>query len=169
MAVFDRKPALFPREEALNRLRGLFSRNSQPHPPRRPEIGEAVEDGTIYAGMSPSTLKPMYVLPRNVPGSFSFEDAEAQAAKMRAEKHLGHDDWRVPTLQEIRELWKYKNDGSLRNTFNWASSFQEGYFPTYWTSSPTNDPVRAWAFDFRDGQQRSNLTRTATLSVRIIR
>ena len=35
-----------------------------------PQIGDEMPDGTVYAGLSPDTNKPMYTTPADAPSSF---------------------------------------------------------------------------------------------------
>jgi hypothetical protein len=37
-----------------------------------PKIGDEMEDGTIYAGISPKTHQQIYVTPKDAPGILHF-------------------------------------------------------------------------------------------------
>lgn len=58
-------------------------------------------DGTIYAGISPQTNKPMYTTLADAPTTYTFNEALAYSKKMDAH---GHQDWRVPTKAELNVL-----------------------------------------------------------------
>jgi hypothetical protein len=110
--------------------------------PTMPEIGDEMADGTIYAGISPDTHKPVYARPKDEPGTYNFNEAKEHA------KHIGHG-FHVPTRGELKVLYENRNRGRLKDTFN-----ETGSYPTGWYQSSTpygfND---AWAQCFSDGGQ----------------
>src|SRR5438105_3961522 len=59
-----------------------------------PKPGDKMPDGTIFAGASPESQKPMYVTPADAPLTCTFNEAQKYAAKLDAH---GHQDWHVPT------------------------------------------------------------------------
>jgi hypothetical protein len=61
-------------------------------------VGDRMADGTIYAGISPDTDKPLYTTPADAPLTYTFNQAQEYAAALDAH---GHHDWRVPTLAKI--------------------------------------------------------------------
>lgn len=66
-------------------------------------IGDHMADGTIYAGISPFTKKPMFTTPADAPlTSCTFIEAKNYAARLDAH---GHHDWRVPTKAELNVLF----------------------------------------------------------------
>src|SRR5580704_12929695 len=67
-----------------------------------PKLGEKMPDGTIYAGISPDTNKPMYATPADVPPTMTFNQATEYAAHLDAH---GHKDWRMPTKAELNVLF----------------------------------------------------------------
>src|SRR5258707_6524179 len=73
---------------------------------------EHPQAGWIYAGISKSTHQPLYVAP-NDSGVFQWKQAMAFAAKDRS---------RVPSKEELDQLYAAKDKGALKGTFNVAGS-----------------------------------------------
>lgn len=110
-----------------------------------PKIGDAVPDGTIYAGLSPETGKAMYTTPRDAGRTLTWKRAMAFAARLDAH---GHCDWRVPTKAELNVL--FQNRGAIGG-FETSGRNANGW---YWSSSKDVDDT-AWGQDFSDGLQIS--------------
>ena len=108
-----------------------------------PQIGDKMPDGTVYAGLSPDTNKPMYTTPADAPLTYNFNQAQKYAAKLDAH---GHQDWRVPTKVELNVL--YQNRAAIGG-FKESGSEPVGW---YWSSSQVNNFV-AWDQRFSDGTQ----------------
>jgi len=111
-----------------------------------PEIGDELEDGTVYAGISPDTGEKMYATAADAPGTYTFNEAAKYAKNLDAN---GHHDFRAPSKSELNVLWENRNKGKLKGTFNETGSYPAGW---YWSSSPTYDYL-GWAQRFRDGYQ----------------
>ena len=111
--------------------------------------GDGMDDGTIFAGISPDTDRPMYTTPRDFSFTRTFNEAAEYARNLNAEKHFGHDDWRVPTRTELNLLYENRDKGALKGTFNLSGSFPAG---CYW-SSRQYFIYAAWDQRFSDGQQ----------------
>jgi len=111
------------------------------------EIGDEMEDGTIYAGISPDTHKPIYARPKDESGTYSFNEAAKHA------KNIG-EGFHVPTKNELNVLYENRNKGKLKGTFNETSK--------YWSSTPFNFLIFAWAQRFSDGFQ--DITNTDVVS-----
>jgi Protein of unknown function (DUF1566) len=111
-----------------------------------PAIGDEMEDGTIYAGISPDTGKAMYATPADAPTTFTFKKAAKYAKKLDA---AGHKDWRVPTKNELNVLYQNRAKGKLKGTFNETGSYPAGW---YWSSSQAYGDD-AWGQRFSDGIQ----------------
>jgi len=125
-------------------------------PPAEPKIGDQMPDGTIYAGISPDTNKPMYATPADA--SLPFSQAKEYAAKLDAH---GHQDWRVPTKTELNVLF---NNRAAIGGFNLTGLPPAGW---YWSASPK---VRwyVWAQRFRDGRQ-DGINKVEHAAVRCVR
>jgi hypothetical protein len=70
--------------------------------PKDRQPGHKMPDGSIYAGISPDTTKPLCVLPADAPTLMTFKEAAGYAAKLAAH---GHRDWRLPTDAELNLLF----------------------------------------------------------------
>ena len=104
-------------------------------------IGAKMPDGTIYAGISPDTNKPMYTTPADAPSLMSFDQAKEYAAQLDAH---GHQDWRVPTREELNALFI--------NRFAIGGFNTNGGRPAGWYWSSTQDDWwSAWDQRFLDG------------------
>jgi hypothetical protein len=114
--------------------------------PAEPKVGDKMLDGTIFAGNSPDTNKPMYATPADAPLTMEFNQATAYAAKLGAH---GHQDWRLPTQAELNVLF---NNRAAIGGFNVSGSIPAGW---YWSATP-DDRWFAWGQRFSDGRQHSN-------------
>jgi len=72
-------------------------------------------------------------------------------------KENGHDDWRLPTKEELNELYKYhKKFGGFGNYIYWSSS--DYLFDTH-----------AWCQSFDNGDQGANYKKYLGIYVRAVR
>jgi hypothetical protein len=126
-----------------------------------PRIGDEMEDGTIYAGISPDTHKPMYATPQDAPGTYTFNEAASYARNLDAHNHR---DFHVPSKGELNVLWLNHNEGKLKGTFNETGSNPAGW---YWSSSQYFN-FGAWTQRFSDGFQVYD-TRNLGSSLRCVR
>jgi hypothetical protein len=92
----------------------------------QPQPGDKMDDGTIYAGISPDTNAPMYTTLKDAPLTMKFNDAQEYAAKHEAH---GHKDWRVPTKAELNVVF---NNRAAIGGFDISGSDPAGW---YWSSS----------------------------------
>jgi hypothetical protein len=106
-------------------------------------IGEVMPDGTVYAGVSPDTFKPMYTTPADAPLTMKWQEAMEYAAKL--DSH-GHQDWRVPTKSELNVLF---NNRATIGGFDVSGSSPAGW---YWSSRESHN-LLAWGQSFSDGCQ----------------
>jgi hypothetical protein len=89
-------------------------------------VGERMPDGTVYAGISSSTGYAMYTTPGDAPLACTFNQARKYAKKLDAH---GHKDWRVPTRNELIDL--FENRAAIGG-FNISGV---GPASWYWSSS----------------------------------
>src|SRR5262245_37894620 len=92
-------------------------------------LGDRMEDGTIYAGISPDTARPMFAAPCDAPLTYTFNEAAKYAMKLNAANYLGHNDWRVPTKSELNSLF---NNRAAIGGFDETGLSHKGF---YWSSS----------------------------------
>jgi len=113
-----------------------------------PEIGDTMEDGTIYAGVSPDTGEALYVTPQDASGTLEWKAAMKFAADLDAN---GHEDWRLPTKTELDVLFENRRKGALKGTFDESDGRPSGI---YWSSSESsNRQDCAWMQCFYYGFQ----------------
>jgi hypothetical protein len=112
-------------------------------PSRQQRIGDRMEDGTIYAGISPETDKPMYTTARDAPLTMRWYQAMEYASSVAAH---GHRDWRVPTKDELSVL--FSNRAAIGGFVESGS----GAARWHWSSTHGKDDEKAWAQLFSDGQ-----------------
>ena len=123
-----------------------------------PKIGDKMPDGTVFAGISPDTNKPMYARPADATLTMTFNDAQKYAAKLDAH---GHRDWRVPTKAELNVLF---NNHAAIGGFDLSGQPRAG---RYWSASPITT-LDAWCQRLSDGAQYDNF-KGNHLSVRPVR
>ncbi len=89
-----------------------------------PTIGATMKDGTIYAGISPETLKPMYVQYNEMPKKMTWDDAVAHAERLQ---------FRLPTAGELTAIF---NNQVQRGVFGKLHE-------AYWSSDCSPDGTKA--------------------------
>jgi hypothetical protein len=132
---------------------------------RPPQVGDVMPDGTIYAGISPDTHKKLFVMPRDDSISGSFNTVADRVEKANAQKILGHDDWRMPTRNELIMLYRNRDAGALKGTFNEMGSHDKSW---YWGDPQKIDPRIAPQVCFKDGVDK-NFTEYSQGSLRCVR
>jgi hypothetical protein len=105
-------------------------------------IGTVMPDGTVYAGISPDTGRPMYAAPKDAPLTMTFGQAANYAANLDAH---GRKDWRVPSKAELNVL---SQNRAAIGGFDTTGSVPAG---RYWSSSRIN--FIAWAQRFSERVQ----------------
>ncbi len=122
--------------------------------------GGRQKDGSVYGGASPDTSKDLFLTPDDAPGAYTWSDAVAYCKALAA---AGHHDWRVPTLGEL--ALQFNNRADIGG-YNETGKLQDatGY---YWTSQEVGDE-EAWAQRFNDGWHE-HFSKTQYSSVRCVR
>jgi hypothetical protein len=140
------------------KLRPAANDDAKPAAVTEPQIGDKMpaghpQAGWIYAGISKSTQQPFHVAPKDS-GVFQWKKAMAFAAQ---------DGSRVPSQEELDQIYEARNQGALKGTFNVTGSSPAGW---YWSSSQY-DYGNAWAQLFSDGHQ--NDFKDGASSLRLVR
>lgn len=91
-----------------------------------------MEDGTVFAGISPKTGAPMYAMPHDFGVTMDFNEASRFA---KTDKGYGHDDWHLPTDKELQVLSDNKD---AIGGFDTSGTDETGW---YWSSTEKN-PLR---------------------------
>lgn len=126
--------------------KSVVASNNQELTMEVPEIGAKMPDGTVCAGVSPDTHKPMYATPTDEPLEMLWGEAMKAAKKKDV---YGHKDWRVPTPNELNILFQNQNKGSLKGTFNNLAG--NGCPAHYWSSK--KNLITAHYQSFEHGSQ----------------
>lgn len=94
-------------------------------------IGGVMPDGTIFAGTLPDGEK-LYVAPKNEKIAMTFNEAAERISKVNEKQKLDHNDWRLPTKEELALLWQNRDKGALKGTFEDVADVWD-----YWSSTTT--------------------------------
>lgn len=114
-------------------------------------------DGTIYAGISPNGR--MYVTAENAPVRLDFNAAAKYTEVLDAH---GHQDWYMPTREELNILYENRNKGALEGSFNSPAGL-------HW-SSTSDGRNGAWAMGFNgDGKKDGCCMKDHKAAVRCVR
>jgi hypothetical protein len=129
-------------------------------------IGTKMKDGTIYAGISPDTRTPMFVMPKDERHNTRLSWLKTTIARLNRRKKRGHNDWRLPTFAELYVLYKNQNKGALSKTFNAKAGDVQGW---YFSSAVAGKPEEncLWAIKFMNGQAKK-LWQDNDYSVRLV-
>src|ERR1035437_2758234 len=94
----------------------------------RSQEGAKMPDGTIYVGKVNG--RQVFAAPEDAKDSDgqtllrTFNGAAAYADKLNRENYLDHNDWHVPTEEEMKLICENRDSGGLSKNFN-----TEGAFP----------------------------------------
>jgi hypothetical protein len=116
------------KEEALKRTR--VWRESV----TRETAGMKMPDGSVFAGRLPNGKK-VYTLPQNESVAMDFNAAAACAARRNNSKSLGHDDWRLPSQEELDLLYRNRDKGVLKGSFEFSATVEQQTDGDYWSST----------------------------------
>jgi hypothetical protein len=160
-ALKQQEAAITAFDEKLAKLGYHANSNVDPGDNAAPRIGAVMPDGTVYAGVSPDTNKPMYATPADASLTMTFNGAKEYAQGLNTQKAHGHDDWHLPTKNELNVLF---NNRAAIGGFNVTGSDPAGW---YWSAAPYGNWV-AWGQRFSDGLQYYNY-KDVHSSVRMVR
>ena len=105
-------------------------------------------------GISKTTHKPFYVAPKDS-GVFQWKKAMDFAA---------YEGARVPSQDELDQIYEARNQGELKDTFNVTGSY-----PAHWYRSSRVDASSAWAQRFSDASQFDGTSKVSDSSLRCVR
>lgn len=127
-------------------------------------IGSGMPDGSIAAGIAEDGMQ-LFAAPQDAPALMNYKDAAGYVQKLNEEKSFGHDDWRIPTREELHVMFnsRAKIPGLTLENSNKCAHW-------YWSSDFTSgDETGGWCQNFVDGHQQPGHRETSSLSVRAIR
>ncbi len=133
------------------------------------KAGATMADGSVVAGLAPDG-KQILVMPTDLGVTLTFNDAAKQVKKLNAEKALGHDDWVIPTIEQLRMLQRNQDKGALKGTFTTAASSGSDFPGWYWSSTEhpgLSSDVHVVCFS--DGDELSGRKDNCRLSCRPVR
>jgi len=88
-------------------------------------------------------------LPEKFKGEMTWQDAKEACEEL---DFVGYDDWRMPTVEELRMLVDYTKGGKSGEPSIDASVFPDTKCSWYWTSTPTAwSAGYAWIVSFSYG------------------
>jgi hypothetical protein len=99
------------------------------------EIGQQTADG-VYAGLTADGKQQIFAMPTDLDATRSFNDAAEAVERLNDKNTLGHNDWQIPTQEELHVLHVNKDKGALKDTFKTAFSNSD-HADWYWSSSPS--------------------------------
>jgi hypothetical protein len=119
---------------------------------KTPKLGQQTADG-VFAGLTDDGTQQIYAMPTDLRVIMPFNDAAAAVKKLNADNALGHNDWKIGSLDAMRVLRKNQGEGSLKGTFNTTNKGSGLDFPDwYLSSSPYRDqPTGLSLVRFSDG------------------
>ena len=110
-----------------------------------PQVGDKQADGTVFAGLSPDTSKPMYARPGDEPNTYKWKKAMEYAARFEGHGHPA-GTFRAPSKGELNVL--FENRAKIGG-FNETGSSPAGW---YWSSTEIRVLADdAWVQMFYDG------------------
>ena len=135
-------------------------------------LGQQTADG-VFAGLTADGKQQIFAMPKDLDVKATFNYAAAAVKNLNAENAFEHNDWHIPSLENLNILQKNQNEGALKGTFNTTNkkSLWDSFYPGwYWSSTvqPSNSSnVRDVRFS--DGKERGNHVDLNRLSCRPIR
>src|SRR5204863_8298587 len=96
--------------------------------------------------------------------------AARRVGELNATKALGHDDWQIPTLEQLKILYQNQKAGALKGSFKTAASSGSDCPFWYWSSTEHRDSSSCvHAVRFSDGGENWHHKDYFRLSCRPVR
>lgn len=128
------------------------------------QVGTKMDDGTVYAGISPETGEGLYVTPQDCPAPGYVKWQEAMKYAEELDVH-NYNDWRLPTKEEFGVLKTNQYKGALKGLFDKESGYPTGY---YWSSDENFHKDSAYVQKF-GGYGSCDFSKEYSASVRVVR
>jgi len=118
------------------------------------EIGTAMPDGSVFAGLTADGKQQIFAMPTDMDAALTFSDADKAVTTLNANKALGHDDWIIPTQEQLNVLQQNQHRGALNGTFSTKAGQASGSPDRYWSSTEDSDyPSFVHGIRFSDGDE----------------
>jgi hypothetical protein len=105
------------------------------------KVGDVMRDGSIFAGVLPETGERVLIATKEMPRRGTFNEAAKYAKELDAH---GHNDWRIPTLEELNVIYQNVEQGALRNLFNRTVESVGNDYPGWYMSSTPYKDIPMW-------------------------
>lgn len=131
--------------------------------------GDELPDGTIYVGKRKDgqhLVTTPKVLPRMAKHQTALETHKLMLGQSVSDH--GHSDWILPDLEEGRMLYKTKDKGKFKGTYE-KSQFSDGHQFVWLSEVHAVNRNYAWYQWFDDGGQFNDRPRVTEFSVRPVR
>ena len=116
--------------------------------------GKYARGGSIEATAEPAPLG-FSVDEADLPGRYEWRDANRKISVLNAQNYNGHSDWRLPTKEELNQMYLQKDEiGGFVDASYWASTEYE--------------PDNAWVQYFLDGS-KEDTSKSDLCRVRLVR
>lgn len=116
------------------------------------ELGTKMADGSIFAGLTADGKQQIYAMPTDLDVKMTFNDAAKAVKQLNTNNSLGHNDWQVPSRENLHVLYKNQNQGALKGTFTKEAGRGSGFPDWYWSSTEDRvNPSSVWVVRFSDG------------------
>ncbi|MBI3441706.1 MAG: hypothetical protein HY052_07925, partial [Proteobacteria bacterium] len=84
-----------------------------------PQVGDRMEDDSVFAGISPDTRKPIYVAPADESLSLTFNEAQKRAEEKSQETGT---TYRLPSASELGEIFNNRAAiGGFSGSWYWSA------------------------------------------------
>jgi hypothetical protein len=136
-----------PTKDALSRAKKLHERiaaefaQAKAEEKARENGNVTMPDGSILI-IHPDTGESFYAMPADAEETMDFNQAKEYAAGLNINKTLGHDDWRLPSIDELKLLFGLQHIGALAKTFNHMSKRPQNTSNMYWSATVPTDSTR---------------------------
>jgi hypothetical protein len=99
------------------------------------ELGQITKDG-VYAGLTADGKQQIFAMPKDLDVLMTFNDAAKAVEELNTANSFGHNDWQIPTLENLHVLQKNRKKGKLKGTFNTTDKrYADVSSGWYWSST----------------------------------
>ena len=105
-------------------------------------IGQLYEGGIIIS-LDESSVHGLIVSQNDIENNIEWNEAVKKYTKYNL---YGHNDWVLPTLEELKHIYIYKNQiGGFSDCLYWTSSNHEKYIYSFWSVSFKDGDYSYWS------------------------